>query len=296
MPMAFAPNAGYTANIRPEWAGDVLTRDHNLPGGVKVDAAAFNPADAVQVVVGAAGAAAGATTVPVDALSGAIPAGTFLNFGTYAPVTVTVDDADVNAGETSFGVDALSGPIPAGAFLSFGAGVYARLTANAAAGATTLAVEALPADIADDATATFAGGTKQARLTAPAASGATSLTVDELQFALVDDETAYYGAPGAKKRIASGTVVGCTHAELEAAAAGGLLWGPAADADDIVRIILFDIPDADENNDAELYRAGSLVKVNFLPGWATLSTAVKNKIRAQYETTVGGPGMEVPAS
>lgn len=220
MSMAFPANAGFTPNVRPEWAGDVLTRDHNLPGGVKLDAAAFSSADAVRVVVGAAGAAANATTVPVDALEGAIPSGAVLDFGAK----------------------------------------------------------------------------KFARLTAAAEEGDTSLTVSALPTALVDDDTAYYDAPGAKKRVANGTVVGCTFSELEAGADSGVLWGPAADADDIVRIVLHDVVDVTENPDAEVYRAGSLVKVNFLPGWDTLSSAVKTKIRTQYETTVGGSGAEVPAS
>ncbi len=220
MSRAFPANAGFTSNVRPEWAGDVLTRDHNLPGGVKLDAAAFNSADAVRVVVGAAGAAEGATTVPVDALEGALPSG---------------------------------------AVLDFGGAKFARLTAAADAGDTALAVSALPT-------------------------------------ALVDNDTAYYNAPGSKRRVANGTVIGCTYAELEAGADSGVLWGPAGDADDIVRIVLHDVVDVDENPDAEVYRAGSLVKVNFLPGWATLSAAVRGKIRAQYETTVGGSGAEVAAS
>lgn len=295
MSQVFVTDPGYTANINPAWAGDVLTRDHNLPGGAKLGAAAFQSADAVRVVVGAAGAAIGATSVPVDALPGAIPSGAFLNFGTLAPVTVT-SDGGASANATTMNVDALSGPVPAGTVLYFGAKKFAKLTAAAAAAATSLTVEALPTAIADNDAATFAGGTRQARLTAAAAKGATSITVDELQFAVADNDAAYYDIPGMKRRVAAGTVVGWTHAEMEAAAASGLKLGPAADTDDIVRLILFDVPDVDSNPDCELYRAGSLVKVNFLPGWADLSSTVKGKIRAQYETTVGGPGAEVPAS
>jgi hypothetical protein len=200
----------------------VLTRDHNLPGGVKLDAAAFNSADAVVVTVDGA-ALANATSVDVEALSGALPAGAL---------------------------------VPLGA----------------------------------------ANSKKFLYLSAAAEAGATTLAVQPLATALAGGEVGYYNAPGAKRRVANGTVVGWTHAEMEAAAASGLLIGPAADADDVVRIILFDVPDVDKNPDAELYRQGSLVKVNFLPGWDTLSSAVKTKIRAQYETTVGGPGAEVPAS
>jgi hypothetical protein len=140
----------------------------------------------------AAAAAAGATSLTVDALPVNVQAGAILNFGSYAPVTVTVNDADVNATETTITVTALSGPIPSGTILQFsGAGAgFAKLTANAAAAATTLTVEALPEDIDNAATALFPGGTIQARVTANAAAAATTLTVDELQFAIADDAQA----------------------------------------------------------------------------------------------------------
>jgi 3D (Asp-Asp-Asp) domain-containing protein len=160
------------------------------------------------VTINDAGAAIGDTSITVDALPVAILAGTFLNFGTYAPVTVTVNDADVNAGETSITVAALSGPIPAGTRLEFtGAGAgYAQTTADAIAGATTLTVEALPEDIDNAATALFAGGTIGARVTANAAAGATTLTVDELQFGIADNSTA--NVPGlGKKAYKAGTVL-----------------------------------------------------------------------------------------
>lgn len=270
----------------PVWAGDYLDREHLVPGGGIVDAAQFNAQDAVVVTVGASGAAAGATSIPVDALSGAIPSGTILNFGSYAPVTVTVNDADVNATETSITVVALSGPIPAGTRLEFsGAGSgYAQLTADAITGATTLTVEALPEDIDNAATATFVGGTKQARLTAGAAAAATSLTVDELQFALVDDDTATYAGAGTfKKVIPSGTAIGRTFAER----ASGTAFGPADASDDEVYLVAFDVEDAANLPDVELYRHKSIVKENFLPGFSTLASGVLTKIRAAYSTTRG---------
>jgi hypothetical protein len=156
----------------------------------------------------AAAAAAGATSLTVEALPVAVQAGTILNFGTYAPVTVTVNDADVNATETTITVAALSGPIPAGTILQFsGAGAgFAKLTAAAAAAATTLTVEALPEDIDNAATALFPGGTLQARVTANAAAAATALTVDELQFAIADDLTATLGGTG-DRTVLAGTVM-----------------------------------------------------------------------------------------
>jgi hypothetical protein len=270
----------------PSWAGDFFNREHLLPGGAKLIAAEFMATDAVIATVGAAGAAAGATSIPVAALSGAIPSGTILNFGSYAPVTVTINDADVNATETSITVTALSGPIPAGTILQFsGAGAgYAKLTADAAAAATTLTVEALPEDIDNAATATFAGGTKQARLTAAAASGATSLTVDELQFALVEDDAATYAGSGSQlSSVPSGTAVGRTFVER----AAGTGFGVAGASDDEVYLVAFDVTDVSSNNDVELYRYGGIVKENLLPGFTSLAAEVVTKIRANYQTTRG---------
>ena len=101
----------------PNWAADFLSREHLVPGGAKLDAAQFLPADAVVVVVSGPAAAA-ATSIPVNALSGPIPNGTVLDFGTNK---------------------------------------FARLTAAAAAGATTLTVAALPTALVANDTATYRG-------------------------------------------------------------------------------------------------------------------------------------------
>lgn len=100
------------------WAGDFFDRDHMIPGGAKLDAAQFNDTDAVIVDVGAAGAAAAATSVPVNALSGPIPNGTVLHFGTNK---------------------------------------FATLNAAAATGATTLTTLAIPTALVDADVATYAG-------------------------------------------------------------------------------------------------------------------------------------------
>lgn len=152
-------------------------------------------------------AAAGATAITVDALPAKMEFGEILNFGNYAPVTVTLS-AQANAGATSLACNALSGPIPSGTILDFtGAGEYARTSADAAAGATSISVEALDATIENADTATFNGGTIQARVTVAAAKGATSITVDELQFAVADNAEAKYGAPAGAKVLFAGTVM-----------------------------------------------------------------------------------------
>ena len=173
--------------------------------------------------------------------------------------------------------------------------ILVKLTGNAAADAVALAVEALSAPIPAGVILAF-GGKKYATVTVSAAKGAQALTVSALGVAMVTGDQAYYMPPGLAKRIASGRIAGCTYAELEAGAASGMKWGKAVDADEVVRLIAYDVPDADTNSDVDFYRPGGLVYVNFLPGWATLSAALKAKIRAAYECTVGAPGQEVPAS
>lgn len=188
------------------WRGDFLNEYSVIRGGAILDAAQFNADDAVIVNVGAAGAAQGATSVPVDALSG---------------------------------------PIPSGTVIWFSAAKFVHLTAAAAAGATALAVTAIPT-------------------------------------ALVDADVATYQGVGTKL-VVNGTLVGRTFAERATSTA----YGPAADADDEVFILVHDATDLSKSVEAELYRPGSLVKENFLPQWATMSAALKAKIRALYVTTVG---------
>jgi len=127
----------------PVWAGDFHNREHVLPGGAKLDAAAWRREDAVTVTV-SSNTAQNATSLPVTALSG---------------------------------------PIPSGTVLYFGGAKVATLTAAAAAGATTLAVAALPTALVANDAATYAG-------------------------------TAAY-------RVLSGTLVGRTYAERAAGAGFG---------------------------------------------------------------------------
>lgn len=142
--MAKMGDTTITSALQPEWFADYGDRVHLLPAAGRLDASLFNAEDAVVVNVGAAGALAGATSVPVDALSGPIPAGTLLWFS----------------------------------------------------------------------------GTKFARLTAAAAAAATSLTVSALPAALVDADVTTYAGVG-KKRVPRGTFVGRTFAERDAGALFG---------------------------------------------------------------------------
>jgi hypothetical protein len=104
----------------PAFVADRDSLDHD--GGHQIDWAAVGEqfrATPGQIVTMAAAALAAATSLTVEALTYAIPAGTVLNFT--------------------------------------GAGEFAITTAAAAAGATSITVEALDAAIEDDDTATVAG-------------------------------------------------------------------------------------------------------------------------------------------
>lgn len=80
--------------------------------------------------------------------------GTFLS----DPVTVTVDTGGAIIGATSVPVVALSGAIPAGTVLTFDTPATATLTATANVGATSLAVSALAAALLAGDEATYPGG------------------------------------------------------------------------------------------------------------------------------------------
>jgi hypothetical protein len=97
---------------------DPAAADNYLPGPIQLDASQFSAVDAVTIVVGSAGAAQGATTVPVAALSG---------------------------------------PIPKDVTIPLGGAKYARLSAAAAKGATSITVYALPTALVSGDTATYAG-------------------------------------------------------------------------------------------------------------------------------------------
>jgi len=71
---------------------------------------------------------------------------------------VTVGTGGAAAGDTTIPVVALTYAVPAGTLLDFtGTGEYARVSANAAAGAISLTVDALDAAVEEGDTATIAG-------------------------------------------------------------------------------------------------------------------------------------------
>lgn len=159
------------------------------------------------------------------------------------------------------------------------------VTANGAAavGDETMAVTALTGKLPFGTRLVFSGGAA-AILTAEAEAGAVQLSIRPLVAGIADTETANYDG-GGTRFVPSGTVVGRTLVERDA----GTGFGPAADADDEIYLLAFDVADADEIDDAELYRPNNTVYENFLPNFAGLSAAVKAAVRAQYNCTINTP-------
>jgi hypothetical protein len=183
------------------------------------------------------------------------------------------------------------------------AGVVVTVGANAAQNATSVTVTALAfpglsnttvissgSVLIPAGTTLYFGGAKVATLTANAKVGDTTLTVAALPTALVSGDTATY-SPHNTLFIPSGTAVGRTWTERNA----GTPFGPAAAADDEIFFTMFDVVDARTVNDIELYRPGSMVKENYLPGYGTgkpLGTSASpssllTAIRSRYQCIVG---------
>lgn len=110
--------------------------------------------------------------------------GTILKMSDGVAQTVTVATGGAAIGATSVPVNALTAALSAGNTLSFGGAKTATLTAPAAAGATTLAVSALPAALAAGDTAVgvenYATITELTDITPPSAQANTFETTHHL--------------------------------------------------------------------------------------------------------------------
>lgn len=155
-----------------------------------------------------AAALKGAVALAVDALPYPVKKGANLDFGRYAPVTVTLSGNEA-IGQTAIGVTALTGPIPNGAILTSGVGEFMKLTAAAVAGDVSLTVEALEVAWEAADTAVFDGGGINAEVTADADAGATALVVEPLPFAIADNAEAIADSTGSSdgRMIPAGTVM-----------------------------------------------------------------------------------------
>lgn len=163
-------------------------------------------------------------------------------------VVVTLNGA-VLAGAVALVVDATSGPVQPGP-LQFSGGQYANVTVAAATGATSLTVEALSADIPDNAVAIYRGT--------------------------------------GRVEIRSGTVVGRTLTERAAGTGfGPAADTDAVIGTGEVFVLYHTIDDALSSADADLYRHGGIIDEAHFPGWAGLSAAIKTYLRTHYQCTIG---------
>lgn len=215
----------------PAWQGDFGGREHLLPMPAKLNAALFTDSAGVKVIVSGA-AAQGATSIPISAL-------------TLSALTTT---NLLGAGNVL---------IPSGTVLDF-------------------------------------GGAKFARLTADALNGATTLTVAALVTALVLNDTATYSRLGTKV-IPSGTLISRDNDNVIGTNPFGPAVSTDSEiyllCYDVVNV---NVPN-NTLLDCELYRHHSLVKENYLPNYAAMfaaagATELNNQllaIRSLYTTIEG---------
>ena len=132
-------------------------------------------------------AAAGATSLSVAALPEALVAGTILRFGSY-DITNTIA---ANRGATSLTITGATEAMKAGTILKCSNGSEVCLSADSAAGATTLSVYPLQKGLPDDIKIKVE---QFAVLTAAAAANATTLSISALRIGIANGSSAgYYG-------------------------------------------------------------------------------------------------------
>lgn len=160
-------------------------------------------------------------------------------------------------------------------------GAKVTLTAQANAAATSLAVAALANKI-PSGTILYFGAGEFALTTAEAAKGATTIAVEALPTQIESGDVATYLGTG-RRFIPSGTLIGRTFTERNSKTG----FGPAVDTDDEFFILAYDVVDADQDAQCELYRNGRLVYEDLLPEWTAISANANllAKLRARYQTT-----------
>lgn len=295
----------------PDWCKDFGGREHIMPFPAKIDTSLFRRPDAVLVKLSATAeggqneiqritvnatsgtftiAYAGQTTAAIaEAATAAAVQAALEALSNIAPGDVAVSGADGGPFFVEFrgslGMQAVADMTVADVDLAGGGDTVAVDVVQVGnAGATSLAVDELTGPIPDDTILDFGGG-KYAKLAAAAAAAATSLTIDPLVGTLYDNDEAWYA--GVREfSIPSGTAVGRTIAERD----NEDPFGPAVSTDDEFYLIVFEVRDAEKNDEVELYRPGSLVAENYLPNWtnaAVWTSGMKTKLRSVYQCILG---------
>lgn len=226
MPLTL-PAQRHSGNLRaqPRWLAEFTARDQNLMAmPALLDPSAFNDYASIVITVGA-NAAIGATAITIAALE-------------QGPGYV--DDVALSAGNVV---------LRSGTVLSFGGAKFARLTADAIVGATSLTVAAIPT-------------------------------------ALVTGDVARYNPLGSDvKYLPSGLLVGRTIVERDAGTAFGV--ADVVTPDDEIFLTRFDVADANTDSGIELVKHHTTIKENYLPDWSAYTSGMKTWLRANYNCIVG---------
>jgi hypothetical protein len=194
--------------------------------------------------------------------------------------------------------------IPGGALVTpalFPASDAVRVTANAAAAAATsiplptpllLQADGSPLAVGQIAIPTGAlidfGGAKVAITTANVLRGATAIPVRALPTAIAANDVGLYLGI-AKRNVPSGILVGRTLAERDA---GGRLE-PWTAGDEDFYLVMWEAS-LELSDEVALVRPGTIVKENWLPGFAAMSAPMKAAIRGRYQCIVGAPSNANP--
>lgn len=182
-------------------------------------------------------------------------------FTDFAAVSVTVDAAGAAANATSIPVTAVTYP-----------------EGNAATVINTPNRVLIP-----NGSAIYFGASKKlALLTADFKQGDTAMTVQALPTALVSGDIGVVSAFNTKL-IPAGTFVGRTYAMRDA----NTPFRPWITGDDEAFLTMFDIVDANLNDDVEFYLPTRQVKENYLPGYAAIPGGTLTAIRAAYRCIKG---------
>jgi hypothetical protein len=127
------------------------------------------------------------------------------------------------------------------------------------------------------------GGAKTAISTANVLRGATAIPVRALTTAIAANDVGTYLGMGTRT-VPSGTLVGRTIAERDA----GGRFEPWTAGDEEVFLTFWDA-DLSMVEEIALLRPNTIVKENYIPGFAAMSTAAKAAIRSKYQCIVGSP-------
>jgi hypothetical protein len=160
--------------------------------------------------------------------------------------------------------------------------VVVQVTEPAAADATPLTVAALSAPIPAGTILDFTGTGEYVRVSANAAAGATSVSTDARDAAIEDNDTATYVPVGAKKYIPSGTALGRTWAERDAGTGYGP--AVASDEETVLLAFDVEDVNVNNDGVLYRPKGGGVVKENLLPEVmaGTLDAGVLADLRANY--------------